>query len=193
MSRLSSQHAQKSTNNKYLLNKDFNDYEFNPDCDVMTHICTLENMAEQLGHVGDPVSLTRLLAKIIWIIEGIRGATATVHGYGDVLFEAKVGETSRTVNLISIGTVTSLGAKVVYSGCDVSFSRNGVIDITGRRIEDGVYKLNLKVKPIETDRALISKDVGVPLSVWHTRFAHVNNKTIQKMEKLRQYPNIPNF
>ena len=30
MLRLSSQHAQKSTNNKYLLNKDFNDYEYNP-------------------------------------------------------------------------------------------------------------------------------------------------------------------
>lgn len=30
MSRLSSQHALKSTNNKYLLNKDFNDYEYNP-------------------------------------------------------------------------------------------------------------------------------------------------------------------
>jgi hypothetical protein len=59
-----------------------------------------------------------------WIIEGIRVATATVHGYGDVIFEAKIGETLRTglvrkvlfvpdigVNLISIGTVTALGAK----------------------------------------------------------------------------------
>jgi len=89
------------------------------------------------------------------------------------------------VNLISIGTVTALGAKVVYSGCDVSFSRNGIVDITGRRIENGVYKLNLKVKPAETNRALVSKSVGVPLSVWHTRFPHVNNKTIQKMEQLQ--------
>ncbi|EFX77339.1 hypothetical protein DAPPUDRAFT_321592 [Daphnia pulex] len=158
MSRLSSQHAQKSTK-KNLLNKDFNDYEYNPDCDIMTHISTLDNMAEQLGHVGDPVSLTRLLAKIVWIIEGIRVATATVHGYGDVIFEAKVGETLRT------GLSLLLVQKVVYSVCDVSFSRNGVVNITGRRIEDGVYKLNLRVKPMETDRALISKDVGVPLSV----------------------------
>ena len=30
MLRLSSQHAKKSTNSKYLLNKDFNDYEYNP-------------------------------------------------------------------------------------------------------------------------------------------------------------------
>jgi hypothetical protein len=89
------------------------------------------------------------------------------------------------VNLISIGTVTALGAKVVYSGCDVTFSRNGIIDITGQRIEDGVYKLHLKAKPIETDQALVSKIVGVPLSVWHARFAHVNMKTIQKMEQLQ--------
>jgi hypothetical protein len=34
----------------------------------MTHISTLENMAEQLGHVGDPVSLTRLLAKIMYTL-----------------------------------------------------------------------------------------------------------------------------
>jgi len=111
----------------------------------MTHISTLEHMAELHGHVGDPVSLTRLLAKIMhtlpkplrgypallgnanrcdtsvwiadcgatkhmtdqksirnnyvsvligsWIIEVILGATVTAHGYGDVLFEATVGET----------------------------------------------------------------------------------------------------
>ena len=69
------------------------------------------------------------------------------------------------VNLISIGTVTALGEKAVYSGCDVTFSRNGVVDITGRRIEDGVYKLHLKAKLIETGQALVSKIVGAPLSV----------------------------
>ena len=152
-------------------------------------------------HVTDQKSVLNNYVNVpvgSWIIEGIRGATATVHGYGDVLFEAKIAGTLRTglirkvlyvpdigVNLISIGTVTALGAKVVYSGCDVTFSRNGVVDITGRRIEDGVYKLHLKAKPIETDQALVSKIVGVPLSVWHTRFAHVNMKTIQKMEQLQ--------
>jgi len=37
MLRLSSQHAQKSTNNKYLLNKDFNDYEYNPGIKAFKH------------------------------------------------------------------------------------------------------------------------------------------------------------
>ena len=37
MLRLSSQHAQKSTNNKYLLNKDFNDYEYNPGTKIFKH------------------------------------------------------------------------------------------------------------------------------------------------------------
>ena len=40
MLRLSSQHAQKSTNNKYLLNKDFNDYEYNPGIKVFEMFCT---------------------------------------------------------------------------------------------------------------------------------------------------------
>ena len=40
MLRLSSQHAQKSTNNKYLLNKDFNDYEYNPGIKVFKMFCT---------------------------------------------------------------------------------------------------------------------------------------------------------
>ena len=63
-----------------------------------------------------------------------------------VLFAPDLG-----VNLIPIGTITAHpGAKVTYSGCDVSFSRN-----------------------------------GVPLSTWHSRFAHVNYKTIQKMERLQ--------
>jgi hypothetical protein len=71
-----------------------------------------------------PFSTTMWASIGSWIIEGIRVATATVHGYGDVIFEAKIGETLRTglvrkvlfvpdigVNLISIGTVTALGAK----------------------------------------------------------------------------------
>ena len=134
-----------------------------------------------------------------WLIKGIGGAVAMVRGYGDILFESKVGDTlligtmkmvlyapDLGVNLISISTITAHpGAKVTYSGRNVSFSRNGFIDITGRRGDDDVYKLNLTVKPVETDHALVSKALGVPLSTWHSRLAHVNYKTIQKMERLQ--------
>jgi transposase InsO family protein len=88
-------------------------------------------------------------------------------------------------NLYSIGTATATGIEVLFTNDTVSFTRNGIARIEGRRAGKTLYHLNIQARnhtPKITTALRATK--LLPLSIWHRRFGHVNNKTLLKMASL---------
>lgn len=88
-------------------------------------------------------------------------------------------------NLYSIGTATATGIEVLFSNNTVSFTRDGVTLMEGRRAGKTLYHLNIQAKehPLMIGTALKAVKLQ-PLSVWHQRFGHVNCRSILKMASL---------
>lgn len=62
--RLSAQYLQNASENKYLLQKQFYEYKFKPEHDVLAHITAIELMATQLEDLGETVSHLQIMTKI---------------------------------------------------------------------------------------------------------------------------------
>lgn len=62
--RLTSQHLQCAAENKHLLQKQFFDYKYKPDHDIMSHITAVECMANTLSDLDAPVSDLQVMTKI---------------------------------------------------------------------------------------------------------------------------------
>ena len=103
-------------------------------------------------------------------------------------------------NLLSIGAVTYLGVQVIFTGERAFFSRNGSIEMIGKRVGKTLYYLNILALapsscPEEEEEAMsvatqpsyhseeATRAMSVALShdIWHQRLAHVNHHTINKM------------
>lgn len=88
-------------------------------------------------------------------------------------------------NRYSIGTATATGIEVLFTKDFVSFTRNGVVRIDGRRAGKTLYHLNIQsVDRIPKTETALRTTKLLPLSTWHNRFGHVNNKTLLKMASL---------
>lgn len=88
-------------------------------------------------------------------------------------------------NLYSIGTATDTGIEVFFSNNTVSFTRNGVVLMEGKRAGKTLYHLNIRAKqyPPQNETALRAIKLQ-PLSKWHYRFGHISKKTILRMASL---------
>ena len=133
-----------------------------------------------------------------WNVSGIGDTTLPVIGQGDVQITSVVNGKHMEglmrgvllvnglgANLYSIGTATATGIKVLFTNDTVSFTRNGVVLIEGRRAGKTLYHLNIQARshtPKITTALRATK--LLPLSIWHRRFGHVNNKTLLKMASL---------
>lgn len=58
-------HKQKSASNKFLLSTKLYDYRMAPNDLIMQHIAKVRNLAAQLINVGEPMSQTTIMAKIL--------------------------------------------------------------------------------------------------------------------------------
>lgn len=88
-------------------------------------------------------------------------------------------------NLYSIGTATATGIEVLFTNDTVSFTRNGIALIEGRRAGKTLYHLNIQAMSHTPKTAIALRATKLlPLSIWHKRFGHVNNKTLLKMASL---------
>lgn len=88
-------------------------------------------------------------------------------------------------NLYSIGTATATGIEVLFTNDTASFTRNGIALKEGRQAGKTLYHLNIQARnhTPKITTALRAKKL-LPLSIWHRRFGHVNNKTLLKMASL---------
>ena len=90
------------------------------------------------------------------------------------------------INLYSIGSATDAGIEVHFANNTVVFSHNKVVIMEGKRAgKEALYHLNIRAKEYypRTEQAL--KGVRVePLSIWHQRFGHLNNKSLLKMASM---------
>lgn len=88
-------------------------------------------------------------------------------------------------NLYSIGKAKATGIEVFFTNDTVSFTRNGIALIEGRRAGKTLNHLN--IQPMfyipKTTTALRATKL-LQLSTWHKRFGHVNSKILFKMASL---------
>jgi hypothetical protein len=133
-----------------------------------------------------------------WGVSGIGDTSLPVLGQGDVQITSVVNGKSMQglmrgvllvsglgTNLYSIGTATAAGIEVLFTKDTVSFTRNGLVLIEGKRAEKTLYHLNIQAidRLPKTETALRATKL-LPLSTWHKRFGHVNNKTLLRMASL---------
>ena len=133
-----------------------------------------------------------------WKVTGIGGIQLVVHGQGDVDIVSSTNNKRQYgvikevlyvpnlgTNLFSIASATSGGAEVKFIRDQVTISRNGKVEMVGRRAGNELYYLDIVATsnkwPMEA--ALVSNQ-AIPISVWHQRLAHLNSQTIQKMSSL---------
>jgi hypothetical protein len=62
--RLTNQYEQATQENKYLHQRMFFDYQYQPEHDVMSHISAVEALANRLNDLGCPVNEVQLITKI---------------------------------------------------------------------------------------------------------------------------------
>lgn len=74
------------------------------------------------------------------------------------------------------------GIEVHFVHDQVTFSRNGVVEMVGRRAGNELYHLDMMAKNCEQQShdALLTRQAA-SISAWHQRFAHVNYQTLMKM------------
>lgn len=58
-------HEQKSSSNKLFLMQKFHDHKMSTGDSIMQHVARVKNMAQQLKDVGEPVTNTTIMAKIL--------------------------------------------------------------------------------------------------------------------------------
>ena len=87
------------------------------------------------------------------------------------------------INLYSIGTATAGGVEVNFTHNIVTFSRDSIIIMEGKRYgKDALYHLNISAEKNHPRTELALKGARVePLSLWHQRFGHLNYKSLLKM------------
>jgi hypothetical protein len=66
--RLTSKHLKNAAENKYVAMQRFYDYKFQAGHDAIRHISAIDNPAEQLSNIGQPISEAQLITKIICTI-----------------------------------------------------------------------------------------------------------------------------
>lgn len=134
-----------------------------------------------------------------WMVNGIGESKLAVAGQGDVNVVANAnGKTVEGVmrgvlfvpglgiNLYSIGSATDAGIEVHFANNTVVFSHKKVIIMEGKRSgKEALYHLNIKAEQYHprTEQALKGARVE-PLSIWHQRFGHLNNKSLLKMASM---------
>lgn len=133
-----------------------------------------------------------------WTVKGIGSAKLTVYGYGDIEFVVTTGDNQRKAviekvlyvpglgtNLISIAAVTDVGLSVLFVETRVSFTKDQVIVMVGRRIGNNLYQLSIipknQHKNQTKDLACFVQPKPTDITTWHQRLAHVSYKTITKM------------
>ena len=90
------------------------------------------------------------------------------------------------INLYSIGSATDAGIEVHFANNTVVFSHNKVIIMEGKRSgKEALYHLNIRAEQYypRTEQAIKGARVE-PLSIWHQRFGHLNNKSLLKMASM---------
>lgn len=134
-------------------------------------------------------------------IHGIGNKVLYAHGVGDVPIYAIINGSKHTgtiknvlfvpdigVSLLSIPTITELGFEVYFQQRDIRITRGGEIFMTGRRLGETLYQLDItsqeKIADETNNEAKVASTNAITFAIWHERFAHVNYATMQRMIKL---------
>ena len=133
-----------------------------------------------------------------WSVRGIGNVKLPVRGTGQVEFISTVDGVERKgvlasvlyvpdlgTNLVSIATITDAGVKVLFSESQVTFSRQGRIEMFGQRMRKTLYLLSITAMPSRAhgepeEVGLVAKSTA-SLTTWHNRLAHLNYASVIKM------------
>ena len=132
------------------------------------------------------------------MVNGIGGTQLTTQGLGEKKIKTIVNgntfnRTSRRVlsvpglgvNLFSIAAVTDLGVKVVFTEDKALFTRDGRIEMTGKRVGKALYFLGIQsICPSPVTAALVNQITSagmISFYTWQQRLAHVTPTVINRM------------
>lgn len=143
-------------------------------------------------HMSDQLHAFTEFHKIVGTVTGIGGFKLKVEGTGNIDIVSKVDRDEYAgiienvlyvpnlgVNLLSIASVTSTGREVHFVKDKVIFWNKGVIEMTGRRVGNTLYELDIDFRNKEKKMSLLVK--GSNLIIWHQRLAHLNFDAVLKL------------
>ena len=133
-----------------------------------------------------------------WMVKGISDSVIPAHGQGDVQITTTFQGVQRNriiknvlyvpglgANLFSVGSATDAqGVGVEFWGEQVIFTRNGVTEMTGKRVGKSLYYLDIRVHHFNsscTEETAMMGSATLSQDIWHQRLAHVNQNTVNKM------------
>jgi hypothetical protein len=94
--------------------------------------------------------------------------------FRDVLYVPKLNK-----NLISVGRCTGKGTRVVFEQEKVLLEKRGKLIITGKRLQNDLYLLNLKKNDEECH--LVQCNLAATFDTWHERLGHPNEAFLKDM------------
>ena len=86
-------------------------------------------------------------------------------------------------NLLSVRTMTNLGAEVRFAGDQCLVIKHGQTVEIGRSVDGGLYKLFSPVISPQSESAYFAK-TEAPVSTWHQRYGHLNTKDLNNICKM---------
>ena len=136
-------------------------------------------------------------------ISGIGQSHVEILGTGDIIITSPVEKAHQTItlldalyapnlqiNLVSVGSITAKGEEILFTHSRVNVVRNGVLLLTGERVGENLYRLNIlphtrdaMPHPVVASLSAVTKSPSNSMQEWHQRLAHLNYQTIIKMAR----------
>ncbi|CAH2088790.1 unnamed protein product [Euphydryas editha] len=173
-------HTEKTKTNAFsvFLTRGFSQSDWHLDSGASTHLVSNKNL---LSNVCYQPKIKEIIVanKTIVPVECSRDLQITTC-VGSKNHEINVNNVlyvpNLTTNLLSVSRIIANGNRVEFDqhGCSIYNSQNDCIGIA--KLENGVYKLNVKIEQV------FAASVKVSSTTWHRRLTHINATDMQKLK-----------
>jgi hypothetical protein len=136
-------------------------------------------------------------------ISGIGQSHVEILGTGDIIITSPVKKAHQTItllcalyapnlqiNLVSVGSIAAKGGEILFTHSRVNVVRNGVLLLTGERVGENLYRINILPHTRDATPHLVveslsalTKSLPNSMQEWHQRLAHLNYQTFIKMAR----------
>ncbi|CAH2100913.1 unnamed protein product [Euphydryas editha] len=173
-------HTEKTKTNAFsvFLTKGFSQSDWHLDSGVSTHLVSNKNLLSNVCY--QPKIKEIIVANKTIVPVECSGDLQITTCFGSKNHEINVNNVlyvpNLTTNLLSVSRITTNGNRVEFDqhGCSIYNPQNDCIGIA--KLENGVYKLNVKTEQV------FAASVKVSSTTWHRRLAHINATDMQKLK-----------
>lgn len=121
--------------------------------------------------------------------------TMTARGYGSIEFEnCKLKQVTYvpelSTNLLSVHAITQSGGEVKFTKDEVKINLNNVTVLTGRKIQNGLFQINLK--PVALEESHLTNVQTDTAMMWHRKLGHISNNNLQTLQTISEGMKLSN-